>query len=284
MRVLLVHNGWDLYGASRSLLRLASRLSRDGHAVRAILTAPGPLAEALAAARVGVGVDPGLAHVERQQFRSPMAVAALPLRVGASVRRLTREIRGYRPDVVHSNTALVLAGGPAARACRVPHVWHVREFFSEFSALWPAYRAFMLASTDVIVCVSNAVAAQFGGRGAGRLRVLHNGFPRDEFLPVNADRVAVFRQRWGLGDAPAVGVIGRIKTGRKGQDVFVRAAALLAPNFPTAKFVLVGSPYPGNETHLAAVIDLARSLGIADRLITTGDVGAGRCRPSICAS
>jgi hypothetical protein len=42
VRILFVHDGFDLYGAGRCLLRLSTRLSSDEHEVKAVLLDDGP--------------------------------------------------------------------------------------------------------------------------------------------------------------------------------------------------------------------------------------------------
>jgi glycosyltransferase involved in cell wall biosynthesis len=66
--------------------------------------------------------------------------------------------------------------------------------------------------------------------------------------------------------------VGRIKFQRKGQEVFVRAAHLLRERFPDARFLCIGSPFPGNESHLADLLKLIRELGLEDYVLCTGDV------------
>ncbi|MBK7260238.1 MAG: glycosyltransferase family 4 protein [Ignavibacteriae bacterium] len=59
---------------------------------------------------------------------------------------------------------------------------------------------------------------------------------------------------------------------RKGQDTFLRAAALIAAEHPDVRFVLIGSPFPGNESHGKALSALGRELGIDKQIVFTGDV------------
>jgi glycosyltransferase involved in cell wall biosynthesis len=66
--------------------------------------------------------------------------------------------------IVHSNTSVVLGGASAARLTGVPHVWHVREIYARYGAVWPAHRR-LLGSAAALPCVSNATAAQFGAVG-----------------------------------------------------------------------------------------------------------------------
>jgi len=214
-----------------------------------------------------------MAVVTRQGVKGRFGAFRLVARIPISVGYLCYLIRKMRPDIVHSNTAVVLSAGVAARVSNVPHIWHMREFFDDFPRLWTVYRRFMGAFSDLIVCVSSAVAAQFsGGSPRAKVVVCHNGFPQDEYEGVTDERRARFREAVGLPDGPVIGVVGRIKCGRKGQDVFVRAAGIVARRNPRVTFAMIGSPYPGNEGHLTRVLAIADEVGIRDRVIYTGDV------------
>jgi hypothetical protein len=232
MTVLFAHNTADLYGASRSLLRLSARLRADGHAVLAVVPGNGPLCAELERAGVEVVVLPSLASVTRDGF-GWAGLLGLLWRLPLSVARIMGLIRRRGVDLVHTNTALILSSPIAARLCGRPHVWHIREFFAEFPGLWKIHRRIMCHLSDVVIAVSAAVGGQFGEPdGSGRVRVIHNGFPRQEFEGVGQDRVNRFRTAFGLNGGPAAGVVGRIKLRRKGQEVFIQAAARLAERLP----------------------------------------------------
>lgn len=75
------------------------------------------------------------------------------------------------------------------------------------------------------------------------------------------------RRRWGVGDAPLLLTVARLVP-HKGQDMAIRALAMLARDFPTLRYIIVGE---GNyEQRLR---DLARELGVADKV---GFVGSMR--------
>ena len=274
MHVLFAHNNADLYGSSRSLARLSGRLVRDGHVVRVVLPCAGPFKTLLEGKGVEVVVDATLSVVERPAFRSPIRLARFLVGLSLSVRRFRRQIRDFRPDVVHTNTSVIPTPGMAARREGVPHVWHVRECYTEFPRLWPFYCRHILRYSNCIVCISRAVAQQFDTiRKDDRVRTVHNGYPEQEFSGVPTDRVKAFRERYGLRDEELlVGVVGRIKLKRKGQEVFVDAAARLAKDYPQARFLIIGSVFPGNESHLEALRRQVASLGLADRVVFTGEV------------
>jgi glycosyltransferase involved in cell wall biosynthesis len=58
-----------------------------------------------------------------------------------------------------------------------------------------------------------------------------------------------------------VGIIGRISP-EKGQAEFVQAAALLAPKFPTMRFVICGAPLFGDKAYADRVTESARGLPV----------------------
>jgi len=273
MRILFVHSGSDLYGASRSLLRLSTRLVKDGHSVLAVLPDEGALAPALSLAGVTVRVHGRMPVVTRSGVRSLRGLFSLFVNLPVSIYQLSRWVLDFKADVIHTNTALILSPGWAARLTGRPHIWHVREFFAEFGPLWRVYQWYMAILADLIICVSTPVAAQYDeGIRTHKVRVIHNGFPAAEFQPVPSEEVLQFKKQFGLQDETLAGIVGRIKYGRKGQEVYVRAASLLKERFPEVRFLLIGSPFPGNESHLENLQKLISSLDLGERVIYTGDV------------
>ena len=273
MRILYVANTSDLYGASRSLLRLTSRLAKDGHEVEVILPDDGPLRPRLDGAGVRTLIHTDLPILARRNLRTPRACLHWFWQVVTSTILLTAHIRASRPDIVHTNSAVLVSSGLAAKLCGTPHVWHVREFCADVSRIWPIYQWFMYAFASVIVCISEAVADQFHSRiRKRRVVVIHCGIPAGELAPPPAERLADFRRKHALTRRPLLGVVGRIHLDQKGQDVFVQAAAAVAPRFPQAGFVVVGSPFQGNQEHRRRLDCLVQELQLSDRITCIGDV------------
>jgi glycosyltransferase involved in cell wall biosynthesis len=266
-RILYVHNSADLYGASRSLVRLLQ--GSDGQRAEAIVVIPedGPLRAMIENLGVRVIIDPSLAIVSRYSSWIVMIFGRLPI----SVRRLHKLIRKENIDLVHTNTGVILASGLAAKLAGVPHVWHMRESFREGRVwLWGIYSRYIRIVADRIVAVSNATAAQFSDRS--KVVVIHNGFAVGEFTVAPTARNE-FRQRLNIGEKDFVtGCVGRIKWGRKGQEHLIQAAHLLKKRGVVLKVLIVGSPFPGNEIHLERLKQLARDLYVEDQIIFTGEV------------
>jgi glycosyltransferase involved in cell wall biosynthesis len=273
-RILFVHSGSDMYGASRSLLRLSSRLVRDGMVVKVVLPHEGPLVPALQENGVVVIVQRSLPVVERQKAGNIFGILQLVIYFVFSAFSLVQLIKQFKPDLIHTMTSVILSSSFAAKIMGIPHIWHIREFFGEYGWMWRYYQKYIVWLSTRIICVSTPVAEQFDQfKRSERILVVHNGFPANEFLDVTARRVEQFRAEYGLPDGRClIGVVGRIKFQRKGQDVFVRAASLLHGKFPDARFMCIGSPYPGNESHLANLLRLIGELHLDDCVIYTGDV------------
>jgi glycosyltransferase involved in cell wall biosynthesis len=194
---------------------------------------------------------------------TPAGLASIATASPRDAAALGRLIRRRRIAIVHSNTSVVLGGAAGAAVARVPHVWHVREIYSRFGHAWPAVRM-VLGTAAALPCVSNATAAQFGRRG--RALVIHDG------LTVDVRRAPRDHARVALGlppDVPVIAVLGRISDW-KGQDVLVRALAEPPLAALGAIGVLAGDAWPGAEERLDAVLELARTLGVTDRVHLVG--------------
>ena len=268
-RVLYIHNSADIYGASRSLVRLLGVLDREKFEPLVLLPAEGPLADLLRALPVRVIIFPALSVIDRAVFRSwrlPFFVLNIPL----SALRLSRIFKREHLDLVHTNTGVILSPGLAARLAGVPHVWHLRDWFQEFAGFWRFYEKWMRAFSTRIVAVSGSIAGQFTDRA--KVCVIHNGFDAGEFALLDVGAGAAFREKYALGDGAVVGCVGRIKLQRKGQEVFLKAAELLKSRGVRAKWLVVGAPFPGNESHLEALHEIVREHGLGDDVVFTGEL------------
>ena len=268
-RVLYLHNSADIYGASRSLVRLLGVLDRKKFEPLALLPSEGPLAEQLRALPVRVIIFPALSVIDRAVFKSwrlPFFLLGIP----RSVLGLRAILRRERIDLVHTNTGVILSPGPAARLAGVPHVWHIRDWFQEFAGFWRFYEKWMRAFSTRIVAVSGPIAGQFTDRA--KVRVIHNGFDAEEFTLGEAGAGAEFREKYALGEGAVVGCVGRIKLQRKGQEIFLQAAGLLKARGVRAKWLVVGAPFPGNESHLEALHEIVREHGLSEDAVFTGEL------------
>src|SRR5207244_5805611 len=149
-------------------------------------------------------------------------------------------------------------------------VWNIRDSFQEFDSAWAIYRRYITGFSQRVICVSNPIAAQF--EKTNKVTVIHNGISLEEF-PTELDGLRMcFREKYRLGDALVVGCVGRIKFVRKGQEVLMKAAALLKERGIAARYVIVGSAAPGNEEHLMQLDKLIEDLNLNPDVLLTGEL------------
>jgi glycosyltransferase involved in cell wall biosynthesis len=216
---------------------------------------------------IEVILHPSLSVVTRPMFKSWKLLQFLA-NFPYSVWFLWRLIRKRKIDLVHTNTGVMISAALAAKLAGVPHVWHIRDWFQEFRRYWPVYSWYIQNLSEKVVAVSNAVAHQFEPPAI----VIHDGFTLKEFRVPKESLGREFRARYGLGNGFVVGVVGRIKYVRKGQEVLVEAASILKKRGKPIKALIVGAPFPGNESHLTELQGLIRRLGVEDCVVLTGEL------------
>jgi glycosyltransferase involved in cell wall biosynthesis len=260
LRILLVLEAAG-GGAGRHVLDLAGELVRHGHVVHLAWSPIRAEPAFTAALRRTAGL---ILHAV------PMHRAPGP-RDAASVRTLRRLLAGSGPfDIAHGHSskagALIRL---AAIGSGVPVVYTPHAFVTlDPSLREPLRTAYRIAERALahfgerIICVSaeERVHALALGIAAARLRVVPNGI-----APLPPVDRAEQRRRLGLADDEAcVGFVGRL-SGQKAVGRLVAAFALMAPDHPRARLVLVGE---GPEQ--ALLEGQVRALGIGPRVLFVG--------------
>ena len=259
--ILFLHSSAGRYGADRQLLTLASSLDRSRFQPVAVLPERGELAGLLEEAGVETAVAP-LAVLRRAEL-GPRGARATVRGLRRADPELLALARDRRAAIVHSNTSVILSGQALARALAIPHLVHVRELYPRVPVAWPLWRRRLLRA-DRLLCVSQAVASQFGG--SPRAAVVHDGLPG---APRRDERAGA-RAALGLtDDAFTVAVLGRISAW-KGQDLLARALAEPPLASIGAVGVVAGAPWPGAEAPLHALEALVAQLGLGERLRVLG--------------
>jgi glycosyltransferase involved in cell wall biosynthesis len=273
MKILSVSHVSDVYGSSRCLERIATRLAAGGHELIVVIPQRGPLQEVLERAGIRVLHHPWLPVIDRNLLSTSRDKLRLMLTFPLSIFWLAWIVVRFRIDLVHSNSATIFSPAFAARLTGRPHVWHMREFFLEFPDLWRRYERIIHRFSTVVIAMSTAVRDQFSAPFQSKVEVVYDGLPRAEFDTLGqAEAAETFKRSFGLTGRPLTAVVGRIKWVRKGQEVLVRAAALLRHKYPTAMYIIVGSPAPGYEEHLLRLHELVKELDLCGRVIFTGDI------------
>jgi glycosyltransferase involved in cell wall biosynthesis len=269
MKILSVNNTADLYGASRCMERLFGRFAREGHEVHAVLPERGPLADLFEACGVRVHIHRSLAVIDRAQFRSVRGCLRFLLLFPISVLWIVALVLRLRIDLIHTNTLVMPSPAMAAFITGRTHIWHVRELLSEFGWMWKPYQRYVYLLSDAIVAISHCTRDQFDPELLGKVHVIYDGLD-DTAAMADPARIQEFRESFSA-ETKLIGVVGRIKWHRKGQEVLVRAAALLRHQHPEAHYVIVGSTAPGNEDHEIRLRELISACGLDNTVLLTGD-------------
>jgi glycosyltransferase involved in cell wall biosynthesis len=269
MKILSINNTADIYGASRCMERVFGRLAQDGHEVHAVLPQAGPLVPMLEARGIRVHLHPGLSIIDRAQIKSIFGLLRFLIGFPLSIFFLVRLIRRMDIDIVHTNTVVMPSPSVAALLTGTPHVWHVRELLHEFGSLWRPYQHCVYRLSSSIIAISACVRDQFAPRFQDKIQVVYDGLDTAAFA-TDPTRVAALRAQFPP-EAQLIGIVGRIKWHRKGQEVLVRAASILHERHPKAHYVFVGSPSPGNEDHETRLRELISTCALDDVVHLLGD-------------
>lgn len=272
LRVLFVSDtGEGLGGAERSLLALAEQLDPRRYELHAVLGEDGQFAQLLRGAHVNVAFR-RLGTLART--RNPIKLLLYGFRLAWGVLRLAWLLRRRRIDIVQANkNTVALYAVAAARLGGAASLWHVRNRATRFGRVG----AWLVRRCDALVFVSESLARPFREAfpdASEKMAIVYEGI---EPSPYRARELGTdFRDsiRAQPGER-LVGTIGRL-TPWKGQDDFLRAAALIAPAHADARFLIVGgcisSPAERatDEVYRERLLHLAAELGLADKVRFTG--------------
>lgn len=258
--------------SATNILRVITRLNIGGPARQALLLSkklgefPTTLVAGRPTAAEGELTDPDVPITYLPLVR-PVSPTS-DLRAAAGIRRLLVE---RRPALVHTNMAKAgtITRGMARTLRQRPvtvHTFHGHVLDGYFRP--SVERAFVAVErrlahhTDALVAVSEEVRSSLLGLGIGRpeqIRVIELGFDLRAHHAV-AGRSGRLRDRFGIDDAPLIGMVGRLVP-IKDHDTALRAIALVRD----AHLVIVGD----GETR-PRVESLVAELGLNDRVHFAG--------------
>ena len=258
-----------LGGGEIALSALIRHLDPESIETSVLLGEDGPFAEVLrkfTSVRVEE-LSRELREARRDQLSSgfvSMLVKAVNL--SRYVWRLSRMIKRSQVDLVHTNSLKSdVLGGVAGRLAGAKVVWHVRDrietdylpsrvvhIFRRLARLIPhAILTNSQATLDTLHLGTRVDDLSAGSPWKGLARVVHDGYD--------------FSMAPGAVERPdrliRVGLIGRISPW-KGQDVFLRASAVVHELFPEVRFLMIGSAMFGEERYEEEIRKLCKELGM----------------------
>jgi len=226
VRILFVSHDSSLYGAQRSLLDLVKRLPRARFSAIVALPYGGQLGSALERDGIRVCIVPFGLWIPTRAIWRPHYFWGYPRRCLSGVFHLADVIRREKVDLVYSNTVTVIEGALAARARRVPHIWHLREGIEgngQLVSLVGSRTAYRVARrlSRAVIFNSFALRRSYGPSAEGTGVVIHNGIE-----PGTSAYPEIPTKAESVDRLPVILVAGYMDE-RKGLDVLLDAARIL---------------------------------------------------------
>lgn len=244
-RILLIGHTASLGGAELALLRLVQNLDSKRFEPIVLLFADGSLATMLRGSGIEVHclpLSPKINQASRMAVSWPALFRYQDIAiVFRQICRVMNFIREGDVDLVHTNSLkAAIIGGIATAFARKPLVWYVHDrIASDYLPKFAIRALHALALTLPTFVVGNSLSTlrTFLPKLPLRCDVVYPGvdlklFPAPKTPPVNL----YYDARRDV----KIGIVGRLSP-TKGQDVFIRAASLVAKTFPQAKFFVIGS-------------------------------------------
>jgi glycosyltransferase involved in cell wall biosynthesis len=252
-KVLQIIDGLNVGGAEMLLIDLVRGLRNADYDVVVAYSTPGPLESRLRE------LDIPLFHLPRKFRVDPMLFLGI-----------WKLIKKEKPDIVHTHLFKSdLHGRIAAWLSKVPLIistvhnndaW-IRKFPLGQIYGWTARLA------HLIIAVSEEVREyhiQYANTPADKIQVISNGVDISRFANPDLDPKK-FRAELGIeSSAPVLGIIGRLQP-QKDHENFLNAAVLIANEFPSARFVIIGDG-PLRD----ALIEKTKELNLSGNVIFTG--------------
>ena len=267
MKILLFIRSLDIGGSQSQLAMLANGLAQRGHDVAVAVLYSGHVMEG-ALESTGVRILP-IGKRSRWNVAGPLL-------------RLWRLFLEERPDVVYSFlptqttlTALLLPPWSPTRL-----VFGVRSAAMELgkydvlSRLVYRLEALLSRRADLVIVNARVARTDAVARGmpADRTAVIANGIDTEAMRP-DPDAGRAIRAAWGIGEKEfVIGMVARLDP-MKDHANLLGAAAAFVQQHADARFVCVGD---GSAAYRRELEALARSHGLAGRMLWAGEIGASR--------
>lgn len=274
-RILYFDQTASLSGGELALLSLIRQLDKDAFEPIVILFEDGILAEKLKglAEVLVMPLDPSVQGMRKDVVGGNsslgLAKVVITLRYIATMVSTTRRLR---PDVVHTNSLKAdIIGGIAARLARVPLIWHIRDRIADDylpHRVVKVFRTLCRVLPNYVIANSNATLETLFLPAGKPHSVITSGFDVEEFALAGQGREPL-ADVMARGKAIEIGIVGRISPW-KGQDVFLRAAAVVHAKFPQTRFSIIGAALFGEQEHEAKLQALVQELNLQSAVTFRG--------------
>jgi glycosyltransferase involved in cell wall biosynthesis len=185
--------------------------------------------------------------------------------------RLARHIARRRIHIVHAYNFYgnVFAVPPARLAAPVV-IASIRDCAPYLTSMQKRVQRYACQLADCVLVNAEAVRRWLVGEGydASKIVVIPNGVDLTRFTAA-PDTARLRRELHLPADAPIVVIVSRL-TRLKGLEQLLEAVAIVRPQHPDARYLIVGETAPSETAYLSVLKRLAVAHGVADRVVFTG--------------
>ncbi len=270
--ILYVHaNNLDIGGADYCLFKLASQLDKTKYRPVVCLSQKTKVLELYEKEGIKTYV---IDMMRIKKSVNPFYLLKLVYRFFFTIQALRTIIKQEQIDLVHGNDLLDIYGPVAAFFDRKPSTQYVRWILESPIGLKTIITFIVYHLNTCVMTVSDAVALKmFAARDHIRNRVVtcYDWIDMAKVGHLSRGKTDIRSEFKLEKTTPLVGCVGRLEHW-KGQDVFIRAAAIVSQQRPETKFLVVGGEVEGRgrESFGRYCRTLAENLGIKDQVIFTG--------------
>lgn len=176
-------------------------------------------------------------------------------------------LRKNKIDVVHCNSLdapeLLLLKPLAAPRTKVLYTVHGMHQMRNKSRLHILLRNLLCHK---VIAISQCVRQDIidAGIWGGKVVTVPNAINLEKFSQPSDKRADI--------TAPVIGNVARIDPATKGQDILIRAIALLKPRYPGIQCLFAGGPAKGQEQKLQKLVELTGELHVDDCIRFVGPI------------
>ena len=242
MKILIFHNSTDLYGSSRILLYTVEVFKKQGYNCLVVVSSEGLFTEELTKLKVNYKII-NLGVLRRKYF-NVKGIINRALIAKKSWKLLNVLIQDFKPNIIFTNTTVILISAFLAKKHKVTHVWHLHEIIVKPKLLSLIIGYIVNRYSDKVIVVSNAVRYHWEKFiDPSKITRVYNGIKPELYNTFNTD---LRKDLCILDEEIVITMIARVNHW-KGQNYFLDIATLLNISNTNLKFIMVGDSFPGNE-------------------------------------